>query len=50
MTVAAVSAATYIFAGFVKNPVLSLVFGTALLAGTLALVRKLAISKSGEIG
>lgn len=50
MTVAAVSAATYIFAGFVKNSALSLVFGTALLAGTLALVRKLTISKSGEIG
>ncbi len=50
MTVAAVSAATYIFAGFVKNPVLSLVFGAALLSGTLDLVRKLAISKSGEIG
>lgn len=40
MTCAAVSGVTYIFAGFVKNPVISLIFGIALMAGVLIFIKE----------
>lgn len=40
MTCAGISAVTYIFAGFVKNPVISLAFGVALLAIVLLFIKK----------
>lgn len=41
LTVAAISFVTYIFAGFTQNVVLSLVFGIALLIGTLYAIKTL---------
>ena len=40
LSVAGISFITYIFAGFVQNPAVSLVFGVALLAATLAVAKK----------
>ncbi len=40
MTCAAVSAVTYVFAGFVKNPVISLIFGLLLLAVVLFIIKE----------
>ncbi len=40
MTCAAVSSVTYIFAGFVKNPVICLIFGLALMGGVLFFIKE----------
>jgi tetracycline resistance efflux pump len=49
MTCAAVSAVTYIFAGFVKNPVISLIFGIALMAAVLVIIKKQNESRRHEL-
>ncbi|MCR5666898.1 MAG: Na+/H+ antiporter NhaC family protein [Eubacterium sp.] len=40
LTVAAVSAVTYIIAGFVKNPIICLIIGVALMIGVLMVIKK----------
>ncbi len=40
MTCAAISALTYVFAGFVRNPAISLIFGIVFLAGTLFAIKR----------
>lgn len=49
LTCAAVSAVTYIFAGFVKNPVISLIFGIALMAAVLMIIKKQNESRRHEL-
>jgi Na+/H+ antiporter NhaC len=49
MTCAAVSAVTYVFAGFVKNPVISLIFGIALMAAVLVIIKKQNESRRHEL-
>lgn len=41
LSCASVSFLTYIFAGFVKNPIVSLIFGAALISGLMVAIRKI---------
>ncbi len=49
LTCAAVSAVTYVFAGFVKNPVISLIFGMLLLAVVLFIIKELNKEKRARL-